>query len=121
MRKGYASQVLVTGGTIADTGIPLVIGGFVGAIGSLIFILRTHAFDQGEKASEKQDRQSAVRRALVIFAIIAWFCLVAALALGDVAFIVTTGIMAIIASAGLVRLWSDPGQPQDSNGTDNGL
>jgi hypothetical protein len=84
-------------------------GGFIGAIGSLVFIMRSSAFDKEQHVGDAQTRQSAIRRTLVIFAIIAWFCLGAAVALGDVAFIVTTGIMALLASAGLMRLWSRPG------------
>lgn len=98
--------VSVVGSSLTGADLPLAAGAIIGAVGSLAFIMRSHAFDEKEQAGHAKARQSAVRRVLVIYAIIAWFCLAAAVALGDVAFIVTTGIMALLASAGLVRLWS---------------
>ena len=48
-------------------------------------------------------RRAAVRRVLIIYAVIGWLCFGVAIALGDIAFIILTGIMAALACVGLVR------------------
>ncbi|HEX4670236.1 MAG TPA: hypothetical protein VH275_09730 [Solirubrobacterales bacterium] len=107
--------------SVSSVTIPLVIGGFLGAIGSLIFILRARAFDKVEARGQTYARLSAVRRVLIIYAVIALLCFVVAIALGDIAFIVLTAIMAALACVGLVRFYGrrpsgstgDPGDGSD--------
>jgi hypothetical protein len=90
---------------LISTDLPIAVGAIIGAVGSLTFIMRTHAIDEEEQAGHAQARRSAVRLVLVIYAMIAWLCLVVAVVLGGVALIATMGILALLASAGLVRLW----------------
>lgn len=94
--------------TVVNTGLPIAVGAILGGVGSLAFIMRSHAFNEEEKDGQTQVRRSAVRRVLVIYAAIALLCLVVAIALGDVAFIVTTGTMMLLAIVGLVFFWSRP-------------
>lgn len=96
----------VAGNTLTSTDLPLAVGAVIGAVGSLVFIMRSHAFDEEEREGHAQARQSAVRRVLVIYATAAWICFATAVVLGDVAFIVTTGVLALLAGVGLARLWS---------------
>lgn len=93
---------------VVDTGLPIAVGAILGGVGSLVFIMRSHAFDEEEKGGQTQVRRSAVRRVLVIYSAIALLCLVVAIALGDVAFVVTTGAMLLLAIIGLVFFWSRP-------------
>ena len=98
---GYVSRIMLTG-----TYLPIVAGAVLGAVGSLLFVMRSRAFPKGEYAQGVLSRQSAVRRVLIIYASIAWICLVVAVAIGDTSFMILTGIIALVASAGLVGLWS---------------
>ncbi len=91
---------------IAATYLPIFVGAVLGAIGSLVFIVQSRAFPNEEVAEGPQSRQAAVRRVLVIYASIAWVCLVAAVVIGDVTFIVMTGVITVLASAGVVVRWS---------------
>lgn len=93
-------------GMIASTYLPIFVGAFLGAIGSLVFILQSRAFPNEKAAQGPQSRQAAVRRVLVIYAAIAWACLLAAVLIGDVTFIVLTGVITVLASAGLALRWS---------------
>lgn len=68
--------------------------------------MRAPAFSKEEYSQGVLSRQSAVRRVLVIYATIAWICLVAAVAIDDVSFIILTGAIAALATVGLVCLWS---------------
>lgn len=91
-----------------NTYLPIAIGAVLGATGSLLFILRTDAFSQEEQGGHvsASRRGLALRSVLIIYATIAWICLVVAIAIGDMAFIVACGVIALIASIGLVRVWS---------------
>jgi peptidoglycan biosynthesis protein MviN/MurJ (putative lipid II flippase) len=91
---------------VTNTLIPVVVGLILGALGSVLFIMRSRAFTDEDRGGYSASRQSAVRRVLIIYAYIAAVCLVAAVAIGDFAFILLTGAMALIALAGLARLWS---------------
>jgi hypothetical protein len=104
MRRGYARRVLV----FADSGagVPIVIGAFLGAVGSVIFLIRARGFEKVEAEGQTPARRAAVRRVLIIYAVVAWLCFVAAIALGDIAFIVLTGVIAVLACVGLIRVYS---------------
>lgn len=91
-------------GNAASTAIPFAVGAVIAAIGSLMVIMRSDAFDKKSQAGYVPSRRSTVRVVLIIYAVIAWTCLMAAVAIGDVAFIVTTGIVALLATVGLVLL-----------------
>ena len=89
--------------------LPAAIGAVVGAIGSLWFILRSDAFsDRGKADNDPPDdrRKLAVRIVLAGYAVIAWICFVVAVAIGDMSFILPAGITALLATVGLVGLWS---------------
>jgi len=89
--------------------LPIVVGAIVGAAGSIWFILRSHALSEGERgghASADSRRRLALRSVLIIYAAIAWVCLIIAIAIGDMPFIVLCGATALIASIGLGRVWS---------------
>jgi hypothetical protein len=93
----------------ADTYVPILIGAAIGAIGSLVFILRRSVpvpeQEQRNSKSFAAQRRIAVKSVTTIYALIAWGCLAAALALGDVGFIVTTGAIAVVATLGLFIGW----------------
>lgn len=90
---------------LTGTYLPIVVGAVFGAVGSLLFIMRSREFSKGEFVEGMLSRQSAVRRVLVIYAVIAWICLMVAVAIGDISFIVLTGIITALASTGLVGFW----------------
>lgn len=89
---------------VANASVPIAIGAIAGAAGSLLFVMRTSAIDKLEQDGEKGLRQKAVGRVLMSYAIIAWLCLIAAVAVGDPAFIALTGISAILATGGLLAI-----------------
>lgn len=91
---------------LASIYFPIFIGAVLGAVGSLAFIMHSRAFPKEEATQGPRSRQSAVRRVLVIYAAISWACLVAALLIGNVIFVVLTGIITVLASVGLVVRWS---------------
>jgi hypothetical protein len=99
--------MLSVGTLSSGTYLPVAVGAVIAAVGSLVFIMRSPAFSEEEQAmGHAPARQSAVRRVLVIYAIIAWFCFIGAIAIGDIVFIALTGVVALLASVGLLRLWS---------------
>jgi archaellum biogenesis protein FlaJ (TadC family) len=77
----------------------------LGAVGSVIFLMRARGFEKVEAEGLTHARLTAVRRVVVIYAAIAWLCFLIAVALGDAAFIILTGIMAVLACAGLVWVY----------------
>jgi hypothetical protein len=89
---------------IANASIPIAVGAVVGAAGSLIFVMRTSAIDKLEQAGNKNLRKKAVARVLMSYTAIAWLCLIAAVAIGDVAFIALTGTSAVLTTGGVLVL-----------------
>lgn len=59
-----------------------------------------------ERPPVTAERRRTVRRALVIYALIAWVCFVAATAIGDPAFVIVLGVGALVAAVGLVLRWN---------------
>jgi hypothetical protein len=51
-------------------------------------------------------RQLALRLVVGVYATVAVICLVVAVALGDIGFIVTSAVIALLASLALWRVWS---------------
>jgi archaellum biogenesis protein FlaJ (TadC family) len=94
--------MFVIADSAASAAVPLMIGSFLGAVGCLIFIMRARGFDKVEAEGQAHARRAAVRRVLIIYAVIAWLCLVVAIALGDMAFIALTGVTTVLACVGLV-------------------
>lgn len=90
----------------ASTYFPIVVGAVVGAVGSVLFVMRSRAFPKEEPSQGALSRQSAVRRVLVIYATVAWVCFAAAVFIGNMSFIILTGVIVAIASVGLLGFWS---------------
>lgn len=90
----------------ASTYLPIMVGAVLGAVGSVLFIVRSRAFPKEERSQGAFSRQSAVRRVLIIYATVAWICLAAAVFIGNIWFIILTGIIVVIASVGLLGFWS---------------
>jgi hypothetical protein len=90
----------------ASTYIPVAAGLILGGGGSVWFIARSRALSGAEQAPR---RRFALRSVLMIYAVITCLCLIISIAIGEVALILTSGIMVLIATAGLLRLWiGDP-------------
>lgn len=92
----------------ADTYVPIIVGLLIGAVGAAVVVLRSPAYLRCERRGEgsaDQLRRQAVRSVLVSYAVITWFCLAVAVVVGEAAFIVITGAVALIASIGLRRYW----------------
>lgn len=92
-----------------NVAIPVVIGAFLGAVGSLIFLMRARGFVKVEAEGQVHARRAAVRRVSTVYAVIAWLCFGVAIALGDTAVIVLTGSMVVLACVGLVRIFGRRG------------
>lgn len=109
MRKGRANVSVREGNTLTSTYLLFAAGVLLGAVGSLVFILRSRALleeEPGDDAHPDRLRQLAVRLTLVTYAVLAFILLVIAVVLGDIASIITGGILVVFASAGIVFLWS---------------
>ncbi|HEU4679450.1 MAG TPA: hypothetical protein VFS35_08015 [Terrimicrobiaceae bacterium] len=94
----------------AGTYIPIAVGAVVGAVGSALVILRGKSgtgenHDPGEGDAR---RLRGLRIVLAVYAATAGVCLVVAIAQGDGGFIVTTGLIAVLAVLGLWRVYSHP-------------
>lgn len=94
-------------GNAAATVVPIAVGVIIAAVGSLAFIMHSDAFGEKSPAVYVQ-RRSAVRLILIIYAIIACLCLIAAIAIGDVAFVITTSVLVLLAAIGLALSWLRP-------------
>jgi hypothetical protein len=102
---------LITGDAFTSTYLPVAVGAVVAAVGSVLFIIRSHAFrevGQGDQTMATNQRRLAVRMVLVLYGIIAGICFVVAIVIGELAFIVLTGLILLLAIAGLGRSWSLP-------------
>jgi Flp pilus assembly protein TadB len=90
----------------ASTYLPVAAGLILGGGGSVWFIVRSRALSDLGKDGP---RRFALRSVLVIYIIVTCFCLIISIAIGEVGLILTSGIMVLIAAAGLVRVWlGDP-------------
>lgn len=98
-------RVFVFADSAGSVIIPVVIGVFLGGVGSVIFLMRARGFEKVEAEGQTHARRAAVRRVLIIYAVIGWLCFGVAIAIGDIAFIILTGIMAALACIGLVRVY----------------
>ncbi|MBS1881807.1 MAG: hypothetical protein JSS97_02490 [Actinobacteria bacterium] len=93
----------------AGTYVPVAVGAILGALGSLAFIFRATTSDdrlRWRQSGSRRDRLLAVRSVMVVFALVAWICLILAIVLGEVAFIALTGVIALMAAGGLVYAWA---------------
>jgi hypothetical protein len=85
-------------------------GAIVGAVGSVVFILRSSEFRQDENrgvaASRPGRRQLAVRIVLLVYLGMVGVALTVALAVGNVVFVATSGFLMFLVGAALVFLWS---------------
>jgi hypothetical protein len=98
-------DIPVIGSTLTDTYLPIAVGTVLGAAVSLVFIVRSSAFSEKQpgRASASTQRQRRVRIILGVYVVFAFICLAIAVVIGDVAFIVLGGVIALLASIGLVR------------------
>lgn len=99
-----------------STYVSIAIGGVVGAVGTVAYLLRTKAFSddppKGSPGNEPRGQSGSIDRrrlslriVVSVYCVIAYGCFVAAIAIGDSAFIILTGVIAFLASASLWRLW----------------
>ena len=98
-------NVLIFADSVAGVAFPVAIGAFLGALGSVIFLMRARGFEKVEAEGLTHARLAAVRRVVVIYTAIAWLCFFVAVALDDAAFIILTGVMAVLACVGVVRVY----------------
>lgn len=93
----------------AGTYIPVAVGVILGAVGSVVFILRATSRDERlrwRQADARRERLLAIRSVMVVFAVIAWSCLILAIVIGEAAFTALTGATALISGAGLIYVWT---------------
>lgn len=93
---------------MAGTYVPILVGALLGVVISLAYIKRTKALsdmDSPSREAPTASRQQAVRSVLGIYVLIAWACLAVSLALGDFGFILTSGVIAIVATVGAGVQW----------------
>jgi len=93
----------------AGTYVPVAVGAILGAIGSLAFIVRSTTSEDRQRwrhPDARRERLFAVRSVMTLFAVIAWACLILSITVGEAAFIVLTGATALIATAGLIYVWT---------------
>jgi hypothetical protein len=92
----------------------MLLGALFGAVGSLTFILRSLSDSKGrDPEAPSTQRRMALKSVTGVYALIAWGCLVVALALGDSGFIVTTALTAFIATLALLLVWRHQGASQE--------
>jgi hypothetical protein len=87
----------------SGTYLPVAVGALIAAVGSLTFVGRSMRRQKSNLTAGQQ--RGAMKSVVAVYAIIAWVCLFAALALGDRGFVVTTGLIALIATLGLFVVW----------------
>lgn len=92
------------GGIYLSTYLPLIIGGVIGAVGSFVFVVRSHALSE-EVQGKLETRKLAIKCALAVYVVIACIYLVTSLIVGDAGFIVTSLGLVVAASIGMVVLW----------------
>jgi nitrate reductase NapE component len=89
---------------MTDTVLPIAAGAIIGAVGCIVFIIRatSDADDRDEQElPTRAERRRALKPVLFLYVGVTWICLVAAVAIGELAFVVLSGIMALIATIGL--------------------
>lgn len=100
---------LPIGSAVTGTYLPALIGGVLGAIGSVAFLLHTKAFSNEQatnRGSIVDRRRLSIRIVVSLYLVIAFGGLIVAISIGDPTFIVLTAIIAFIAAGALARLWS---------------
>lgn len=93
----------------AGTYVPVAVGAILGAVGSLVFIVRATGREdrfRWSRTDARRERLHAVRSVMSMFAVIAWSCLILAIIIGEAAFTALTGATALIAGAGLIYVWT---------------
>jgi hypothetical protein len=100
--------VVTATSVFTSTVLPAAIGAVLAAAGCLIALLRTNAFSQmqASRVTVEHRRRLSIRIVVGLYAAIAYICLIVAIAIGDPAFMVLTAIIALLASAMVLRLWS---------------
>lgn len=93
----------------AGTYVPVAVGAILGAVGCLVFIVRATSREdrlRWSRTDARRERLLAVRSVMVVFAVIAWSCLILAIIIGEAAFTALTGATALISAAGLIYVWT---------------
>lgn len=102
--------MLVIADVFMNTYLPVVLGALLGALGSFVFVSRAKALSTktGDRpsASLAERRKLALRIIVCVYALIAFVCMVVAIAVGDLAFIALSGAILLIACGGLLIVWS---------------
>jgi hypothetical protein len=94
-------------GVETSDGVAIAIGALVAAMGSILFIMRTHALDEETKDSRSRVtgmRRVALRNVLVAYTVVAWICVVATAIIGNGDFILLSALFAVLVSASLLRV-----------------
>jgi hypothetical protein len=85
-------------------------GAIAGAVGSVVFIMRSPALtdeeEQGDAEPWRNRRQLAVRVVLSMYMVMTGIALVVSVALLDTELILTSGALVVLATIGLISLWS---------------
>lgn len=95
-------------GDATGTVVPFTVGAICAGIGSVLFIVRSDALADNGDGEQLKRRRIAIRMVLIIYAVLASLCLVAAVAIGDLVFVVTSAIITALAVGGLVLLLLRP-------------
>lgn len=94
-------------GSAAGDGIPIAIGAILTVAGTVIFIMRTHALNEGDLDTRNTVtgmRRVALRNLLAAYAIVGWICCIVTVIIGDAVIIVLSLLFAVLASAGWLRV-----------------
>lgn len=94
-------------GVETGDGFAIAIGALIAALGSILFIMRTHALDGNRKETHSGVtgmRRVALRNVLVAYTVVAWVCVVVTVIIGNGDFILLSALFAVLVSASLFRV-----------------
>lgn len=94
-------------GAVNSDGFAIVIGVLIATMGSILFIARTRALDEGETYTRGRligIRRVALRNVLVAYTVVAWVCLAVTVIIGNGEFILLSVLFALLMSASLLRV-----------------
>ena len=83
-------------GVETGDGLAVAIGALIAIMGSIVFIMRTHALDENEKDTRSRVtgmRRVALRNVLVAYTLIAWVCVALTVIIGGGGFILLSAIL----------------------------
>jgi 1,4-dihydroxy-2-naphthoate octaprenyltransferase len=94
-------------GVETSDGLAIAIGALIAGMGSILFVMRTRALDEGEQDTRTRAtgmRRVALRNVLFAYTVVAWICVVVTVIIGDGDFILLSALFAVLVSASLFRV-----------------